>query len=301
MKTKKRIIWMAVVLALAVFATGCSFSFSTAKIEDAIMTNSIDAEGKPGAQVVSYPADVQTIYTSAKIKNAPDHTQIHIVWTYVTGNQFIDAITLDSGTISNRYIYSDFTPSAVLPQGDYRVEYFIDDREAPDATVMFAILPAEYTTSTAYSQYSQAEGGFSLSYPNDWMMQEFLENLGVWLYHPDYAIEDQAEINSVFVYAEKGSVASYTIDSLLQAWVDETETEALENYEYIAQAVDTINGKDIASFSYAWTRGDYQLYTVDALVIDGENFFVLSFTATAEAYDDLYPQFEQMALSFEVL
>ncbi|MDP3446586.1 MAG: hypothetical protein Q8S22_00810 [Eubacteriales bacterium] len=301
MKIEKRIILIAVAIALAVFAAGCNFSFTTAKIEDAIMTVSIDAEGKPGEEVVSYPADARAIYTSAKIMNAPDHTQIHIVWTYVTGKQLIDTITLDSGELANRYIYSDFTPSAILPEGDYQVEYYIDDREEPDATVKFVILSAAGASNTEYTLYSQAEGGFSFMYPTDWDIQEFLEERGAFVYPMEYAIANEDDINTVIVYAAEAEASEHTIDTLLQAWVDETETEALENYAYIAQAVDTINGKDIASYSYSWTRGDYQLYTVDALLMNGDNFYVLSFTATAEAYDVLYPHFEQMAISFEIL
>jgi hypothetical protein len=181
------------------------------------------------------------------------------------------------------------------------VEYYIDDREEPDATVKFVILSAAGASNTEYTLYSQAEGGFSFMYPTDWDIQEFLEERGAFVYPMEYAIANEDDINTVIVYAAEAEASEHTIDTLLQAWVDETETEALENYAYIAQAVDTINGKDIASYSYSWTRGDYQLYTVDALLMNGDNFYVLSFTATAEAYDVLYPHFEQMAISFEIL
>ncbi len=67
MKSRRRILVMGLALALAVFAAGCSFSFSTAKIEDAIMTNSVDAEGKPGDAVTSFTPDVAVLYTSAKL------------------------------------------------------------------------------------------------------------------------------------------------------------------------------------------------------------------------------------------
>ena len=153
MKSNKRLITIAFVLALAVFATGCSFSFSTAKIEDAIMTNSVDAEGKPGEEVVSFPADAAMLYTSAKLLSAPDNTQIRIVWTYVTGNQAMGEITVDSGDISDRYIYSNYEPSGLLPEGDYQVQYFIGDREEPDATVKFVVVAAAVTAADATTAY----------------------------------------------------------------------------------------------------------------------------------------------------
>lgn len=144
---------MVVALALAVFATGCSFSFSTAKIEDAIMTNSIDADGKPGEAVASFATDAAILYTSAKIMNAPDNTQIRIVWTYVTGNEAMGEITVDSGDVSDRYIYSNYEPTALLPAGDYQVEYFIDDRKKPDATVKFSVTEAQLKTEPAAGAY----------------------------------------------------------------------------------------------------------------------------------------------------
>ena len=56
-KMRKRILLIAVAALLAIFTVGCSFSVSTAKIQDAIMTNTVDADGKPGEEVVSFPAD----------------------------------------------------------------------------------------------------------------------------------------------------------------------------------------------------------------------------------------------------
>ena len=413
MKSNKRILWMVVALALAVFATGCSFSFSTAKIEDAIMTESIDENGMPGDAVTSFPANVGIIYTSAKLTNAPDNTQIRFVWTYVTGNEALGEITLDSGDASEQYINSNYEPSEALQVGDYKVEYFVDDRKEPDATVLFAVgayledthmtsgadaagkpLDSISTVSTSgtwyvssilkdtqadtmihykwydtdgnlvdafdldpagatdvyifgsfvlssvapegqyrveiyiddatepaaavdflasdsvvagaasnvdFTLYSQAAGGYSFQYPSDWTLQEFADDLAVWVYPDEYSVAGEDDLNTVYVIANKGLAQGYTIDTLLQGWVDETNAEGIENYEYIAQSVDNISGRDIASFSYAWTRGDYQLYTVDALLIDGSDFYVLSFTVTQEAYEMLYPLFEQMAISFQIL
>jgi hypothetical protein len=103
------------------------------------------------------------------------------------------------------------------------------------------------------------------------------------------------------VVANKDTGAGYTIDTLLQGWVDETNAEGIENYEYKAQSVDNINGKDIASFSYSWTKGDIKLYTVDALLLNGSDFYVLEFVVTQDLYETLYPLFEHMAISFEIL
>ena len=153
MKSRKSIISIAFALALAVFVTGCSFSFSTAKIEDAIMTNSIDAEGKPGEEVVSFAADAAMLYTSAKLLSAPDNTQIRIVWTYVTGNQAMGEVIVDSGDVSDQYISSNYEPTGLLPEGDYQVQYFIDEREEPDAIVKFVVVAAAMKADDTTAAY----------------------------------------------------------------------------------------------------------------------------------------------------
>jgi len=301
MKSNKRIAIVAVAMALALLATACSFSVSTANIQDAIMTNSIDQDGVPGEAVTSFTPDAEMLYVSAKLRNAPDNTKIKFVWTYVTTNELIDEITVDSGDISDRYIYSNLEPTATLPEGDYMVQIFVDNRKEPDATVNFTVSADAAMSTPAYTLYSQEAGGYSFEYPMDWMLSEDLGRLAVLAYPDAYSIAGEDDLNTVYVYADKGIADGYNIDTLLQAWVDEIGGKGIENYKYIAQAVDNINGKDIASYSYSWTRGDYQLYNVDALMIDGSDLYVLELTVTQDNYEALYPLFEHMAISFEIL
>lgn len=281
---------------------------SGAYLEDVFMTDSIDAEGMPGNVVQAYLPDADMLYISAKIRNAPNNTQIRFVWTYVTGNQLIDEIVVDSGDIADRYVYSNLDPTAQLPEGDYTVEIFLDDRTVADATVNFIVTTdssltgsMDTATTAGFTYYSQDAGGYSFEYPRDWMLQEFPDQMIAFVYPDAYSVAGEDDLNTVYVVANKGSGAGYTIDTLLQGWVDETNAEGIENYEYKAQSVDTIDGKDFASFSYAWTRGDIQLYTVDVLLIDGADFYVLEFTVEQDLYDTLYPLFEHMAISFEIL
>ncbi|NLI54286.1 MAG: hypothetical protein GX417_08150 [Clostridiales bacterium] len=429
MKISKRILLFAVVAMLAVFTVGCSFSFSTAKIEDAIMTNSIDDKGMPGEEVVSYTTDATVLYTSAKIRNAPDHTQIKIVWTYVTGDQMIDTVMLDSGTLSDNYISSNLELTTQLPTGDYKVEYYIDEREEPDAVVKFVVIPgqeavkeepateaetayledahmtsymdpggtpadsittvaptgtwyvsailrntqpdtvihfiwydtngnlidqfdldpngetdiyisgslelstiapegqysvelyvndaatpgatvnftvaavsAEDAASVAdFAYFSQTEGGFSIEYPSDWQAVDMKENYAAGFYPMDYITEGQEDINSVFVVVVKGGASGYTLDTALQSWIDETENGNLENYTYIDEGTDTVNGNGVAVFAYGWAKDGLNLYTMDYLVIKGDDLYVITFTATDQTFDTLYPFVERMVLTFQTI
>ena len=421
---RKRILLIAVAALLAIFTVGCSFSVSTAKIQDAIMTNSVDADGKPGEEVVSFPADAAVLYTSAKLMNAPDNTKIRIEWTYVTGSQPIDSIELDSGNIASRYIYSNLEPTQALPEGDYQVQYFVGDRKEPDATVKFVVVAAENkaaatdgayledthmtsgidnsgmpldnvtsvaSTGTWYvssilrnanadtkihyvwydtksnkidqvefdpqgatdvyifgsfeltsiapegqyrvevyiddattpaatvdftvsnivannsstdvqmTTYQQKEGGFSIQYPESWKMDEQTASNLAWFYPAEYAIDGESDINNVFVVSVKGSAAGYTTETALKSWIDETVAEKHENYTYVDQAIDSVNGRDIASYAYQWTKDGYNLSTIDFLILDGDNLYVVTFTATNEDFQTLYPFVEQMVLSFQIL
>ncbi len=427
MKIKKIILLLTIASVLAVSTVGCSFT--SAKVDDAIMTQSVDEEGVPGDEVVSFPADASILYTSAKLYNAPDHTSVRIVWTYVTGDEKIDEVTLDSGTISNRYIYSYVEPQGLIPQGDYKVEYYIEDREEPDAIVKFVILPAADTaadttvepmegayledvymttnvsedgypvdtvtimpptgtwyvsailrnaqpdtiihfvwydttgtvideydfdpegetdiyifgtlvlnqiapegqylveiyidgadepagavnftvaaiaeedaeTDADYSLYSQTEGKFSIMYPSDWMKEAFPENLAAGFYPLGYDVPGQEDVNTVVVVSLPGYAAGYSIDDAIASWIDETEAEELENYVFVDQGTDTVNGNDVAFCGYSWSNEGYNLNTMDFLIINGDDLYVITFTGTEDDFNTLYPYVEQMVLSFKVL
>ena len=425
MKTAKQILRITMAAALSIFLLGCSFNVTTAKVEDAIMTNSIDENGVPGEEVVSYPADTETLYASAKIRNAPDNTKIRIVWTYVTGNQKMDEITLDSGTISDRYIYSSYAPTALLPEGDYQVEYFVEDRTEPDATTKFVVVAAAEKTSAntdgayiedahmtsymddmgvpadsisvvpstgiwyvsailrntqadtmiryiwydtagtqidsynfdpqgatdvyisgtleltsvapdgqyrveiyiddasapaatvtfnvgdsaaasdaasaEYAQYSQKEGGFSIAYPSDWNLSEMKDSKAASFYPTDYMVDGYSDANTVVVVALPGTAKGYTLESALESWISSTEDDGLANYKLVQSGVDNANGNDVAIYAYSWQDAGYDLNTIDFLMINGDDLYLITFTGTNADFNTLYPYVEQMVLSFQVL
>lgn len=413
MKHTKKVLCLLAAIIFALSAASCSFT--TAKVEEAMMTDSIDADGVPGNAVTSYSADAAALYASAKLMNAPDNTQVRIVWTYVTANQVIDEITIDSGDIANRYIYSSLEPTAPLPEGDYKVEFFVEDKQDPDATTTFTVTPAlasiedahmtsymdeggvpadtittveptgtwyvsgilrntqpdttvrfvwldttgavidEYTfdpqgqtdiyvggtlalsqvapdgtyqveiylddratpeatvsfdvkainpessaaASGDYSIYTQTEGGFSISYPTAWLDVGIPESLAAGFYPEEYAIDGEDEVNAVIVV--KVPDIGYTTQEALDEWIAETEAENNENYVSLDSTIEQVNGRDMAMYAYSWSRNGYDLVTFDFIVVDNNNLYVISFTATKDALDTLYPYVEQMVLSFEIL
>lgn len=417
MKFSKRAICIFLALTLAFLTFGCSFNFTTAKIEDAIMTDTLDADGVPGAEVTSFSADAAVLYASAKLRNAPDNTQILVVWTYVTGDQLIDQVVIDSGDVSDRYIYSSLEPTEMMPEGEYKVEFFIDEREEPDATVLFSVTPAptyiedahmtsymdeggvpadtitvlpttgvwcvsailrnadentmirfvwydtgesiidEYTfdpqgqtdiyiggtlalttvapegtyhvdmfignnsepaasvsftvtelaTDTAeedlgsFTTYVQQTGGYQVDYPSDWIMFEISDSYSIFVYPLDYEIVNEDDLNGAIIGVSQGAAYGYTISTALDQWILETEQEGNENYTYIQSSVETVNGRDMAMFTYSWSRDGYNLYTFDFLVVENTDLYVITFTATDDAVDILYPYLREIVLSFNLL
>jgi len=155
--TLKKALCLLAALMLAAFAVSCT----SAKVTEAIMTDSVDADGVPGEAVASFPGDAEIIYSAAKLLNAPDNTQVRVLWTYQSEDRVMDEVTIDSGDIANRYIYSSFEPAGILPEGDYKVEFFVEDRDEPDATAMFLVTAPSVRISDAFMTLSVDENGLA--------------------------------------------------------------------------------------------------------------------------------------------
>jgi len=438
MKTLRRIILAAMAMLLVAGALGCSCSVSTAKINNAIMTDSVDADGKPGITVTSYPADTAVLYTSAILNHAPDNTNVRIVWIYATTGETINEVSVDSGDISDRYIYATITSGTLLPEGDYEVRYYVDGRREPDAVVKFLVTPAEQaavaqntqgmqdlqdsqdaqetyledvhltsgidangvpldtitsvkptgtwyvsailrnaqpdtyirfvwydtqenviddydfdpqgetdiyifgtlniTTVAPEGQYwvelyigdgevpaaqigftvsdvdassaadlgdfklfTMEEAGFSLKYPKDWKTLEMKEDHSAAFYSEEYQIQGNSDLNVVVVVALKDYATGYTLDEFQQGWIKSTENKDYENYQKLSDEIDAVNGRDMATYVYSWTSSGYDLYTMDFITVEGADVYVITFTATADDIDALYPYLEAMVLSFDVI
>ncbi|MPM58903.1 hypothetical protein SDC9_105736 [bioreactor metagenome] len=98
-----------------------------------------------------------------------------------------------------------------------------------------------------------------------------------------------------------GSAKGYTLDSALQSWITSTEDDGLKNYQLVQSGLDTANGNDIVIYAYSWTDAGYDLNTIDFLMLQGDNLYLVTFTGTKEDFNTLYPYVQQMVLSFQIL
>ncbi|OJX38424.1 MAG: hypothetical protein BGO78_10545 [Chloroflexi bacterium 44-23] len=118
MKKSKIGFWF--VILTVIFATlACSFSASTAKVTDAVMTS--DEQGQNQTSVYG-PTD--DFYCIVNLANAPDDTKVNAVWTA------IDAEGVDANTVilekelvsgSDTLTFS-LTNDNLWPSGKYKVD-----------------------------------------------------------------------------------------------------------------------------------------------------------------------------------
>lgn len=265
------------------------------------MTSFMDVGGEP-ADTITTVEPTGTWYVSAILRNTQPDTTIRFVWKDTTG-AVIDEYTFDPEGKSDIYIGGTLQLSQVAPDGTYQVEIYLDDKTEPETTVSFDVKAIDAESSAAanadYSEYSQTEAGFSISYPTDWESISIPENLAAGFYPEEYVIDGEDEVNAVVVV--KVLDVGYSTQEALDEWIAETEAENNENYASLDSTIEKVNGRDMAMYAYTWTRSGYNLVTFDFLVVNGVDLYVITFTSTQEALDTLYPYVEQMVLSFKIL
>lgn len=265
------------------------------------MTSFMDEGGVP-ADTITTVEPTGTWYVSAILRNTQPDTTVRFVWLDTTG-AVIDEYTFDPEGKTDIYVGGTLQLSQVAPDGTYQVEIYLDDRTTPETTVSFDVKAIGAESSAAanedYSVYTQTEGGFSISYPTAWLDVGIPESLAAGFYPEDYAIEGEDEVNAVIVV--KVPDIGYTTQEALDEWVSETEAENNENYVSLDSTIEQVNGRDMAMYGYTWSRNGYNLVTFDFLIVDNNNLYVISFTATDEALNTLYPYVEQMVSSFQIL
>ena len=123
---KRIFLLIAVFAALALLASACEFSVSTANIANAYMA--ADPDGN--TPTTTYAPDA-IFYAIVDLANAPDDTQLRAEWVAVNAegtepNFFITEASIQSG---DDRITFDLTNEAgfLWPNGSYRVDLYLND------------------------------------------------------------------------------------------------------------------------------------------------------------------------------
>lgn len=141
----KRILSLvSLVLLVAVVASACNFSISTANITQATLAKDVKGSTfEPVDPTSTFPVDQPVIHLVVTVANAPSDTKVKTVWTAVDvgdaapANTKIDEaeVTLDaSGTA---HFTLSLPSSGVWPVGKYKVEVYLNDKL--DRTLEYAV------------------------------------------------------------------------------------------------------------------------------------------------------------------
>lgn len=126
--SRRRVLIVAAVAALAVVAAACSgsFSVSTANIRSAKL--SANESGSPETTV--FRPDDFTVYCIVDLANAPSDTVVKSVWTAVDvegvdANTLIDEVSLTSG---DARVTFNLTNNQPWPLGKYKVDLYLNGK-----------------------------------------------------------------------------------------------------------------------------------------------------------------------------
>jgi hypothetical protein len=132
-----------ILLVVLTVVTTDNVSLTTAKLKNAHMTTAMDSSGKPIDKVSSYSVNAAQLVAVSELRNAPVNTKVKFVWKYITGGMLITEYSMDSGdNDANVYVFSNLTNDKPWPEGKYRVEMYVENRETPDASVDFEVTAA---------------------------------------------------------------------------------------------------------------------------------------------------------------
>jgi hypothetical protein len=124
-QSMKRERWYVGLVAATVLLVilACSFSASTANIEDAYMARDYDGE-----EPTTTFAQEEVFYCIVELGNAPDDTMVKASWTAVNvegaePDTFIDETELTTGSGSLRFELSN---DNLWPRGQYKVDLYLN-------------------------------------------------------------------------------------------------------------------------------------------------------------------------------
>ncbi|GAB4540907.1 MAG: hypothetical protein Kow0063_31210 [Anaerolineae bacterium] len=133
-------------LLIALFvvpALACEFSFSTARISDAVMAEDVQGDNfEPVGVTDTYAADQPVFHAVVSVANAPGDTMLKVVWIAVdVGDAAPPNTEIDRTEVAvegSRNV--DFTltsDSGQWPPGTYKVDIYLNDEL--DRTLNFSV------------------------------------------------------------------------------------------------------------------------------------------------------------------
>lgn len=246
------------VVFVCFFITACSGDTNTAVgVKNAHMTTNLDSQGKSTDTVTTYSPSAQKLIVSAELKNAKANTVVKYVWTYVTTNEEIVTNKIsyaEAGdkNLQNNLAITDFTTLSKWPEGDYKVEIYLNDDKTASAIVAFVVKENSSAVSTQSTSSTQSSGVYVL---NAHMTTELTSAGGptdtVTSYKPTAAqLIASAELYSAPKNTNIKFTLTYTTSNILVGTysIDSGDSYTQSRYIYCYFTMDK-----------AWPTGDYQV------------------------------------------
>lgn len=132
---KRFLSFATLIVLVAITASACNFSFSTANITRAVLAKDVQGDTfEPVDPTSTFPPDQPVINLVVSVANAPSDTKVKTVWTAVDvgdaapANTKIDEaeVTLDAS--GNAHFTLSSPSSGVWPVGKYKVELYLNDK-----------------------------------------------------------------------------------------------------------------------------------------------------------------------------
>lgn len=131
-------------VVLSFFALSLSATrteWSSARVEKAVVASALDESGRALQTATIFPSDISELYVSADLRQAPAGTRLRFKWIYTQDHQEIATVemTTTEGQSDAPVFCRLSNQGGLWPEGEYRVEIFVDDRAKPDAVTVFQI------------------------------------------------------------------------------------------------------------------------------------------------------------------
>ena len=123
-----------IVLTASVLAA-CSFSISTANIQQAVLAKDVTGDNfDPADPTSTFQPNQAVIHLVVTVANAPSDTKVKTAWTAVDvgdaapSNTKIDEAEVSMGSSGNAHFTLSLPSTGAWPVGKYKVEIYLNDK-----------------------------------------------------------------------------------------------------------------------------------------------------------------------------
>lgn len=154
---------LIVLSVVAMIATACNFSVSTARIADVTMAKGVSDKMEPIDPTSTFDTADGVVHCVVVLANAPEKTSVKSVWTVVNAqgqkpNDKLGEMSIEGGGGKNVVDFNYTPPPAGLPVGEFKVDIYLNPQpgkeEQPAKSVAFSVkasrpMIADATLSTS--------------------------------------------------------------------------------------------------------------------------------------------------------